>query len=138
MARDSNLKFVIAAAGISATANGAAIDTEGGFRADVRFFLGAITGAWAVKVQASIDNGTTYFDVCIFPALLPADSNDIIARPLYIPRPKKAENPTKVRLVYTETTSGKIIFSSALIEPMISVAVLDMDEDLSEGLAYLT
>lgn len=120
-----------------------AIDTEGGFRADIRLFLGTLAATAdtiRIKVQASRDGGSNYFDICEFPLIDGADDDLEIARSCYIPQPDPGVLVTKVRLNYydlSENATESFQIESAWIEPLLSLAPPAVDEELNSGLALL-
>jgi hypothetical protein len=142
MARDENL--ILAASGTPLTTSGSstAIDTEGGFFAIVRFIGGTITDAdetFDVDIEASIDGGSNYYPIGSLPQIVGADDDIRIARPVYIPQfPPASQTATKVRLTWVAGGTTPSWPVDVFIEPMTSLGVPQVDEDLSEGLAALT
>ncbi len=140
MARDTNLQLEDAAVHTT-TETTAAIDVEGGFRADVRLKMGVLsTGADTddIEVQASVDGGSNYFQIATFPQIVDTDDQIEIARSCYIPKPDAGELFTKVRLSHTVSAGGSFAVTWAFVEPLMSIAVQDIDEVLTSGLALLT
>lgn len=141
MVKDVNLRL---ANNVTLTATGqqTAVDTEGGFRADVRLTGGLITGTTPLfdyDVEASIDGGSTYFKIGSFPQLDGADDNIEIARSVYVPKPAAGQTVTKVRLQYTVAgTTPSHAGVTAYLEPMVSLAAPGTDVLLATGLAKLT
>lgn len=142
MPRDVNLKLADAATPITNTTALAAINTEGGFHADVRLFLGTVTDAdetMSLTVEVSKDGGSTYFHAAEFPGLVAADDNIEIARPCYIPRPAAGQTVTKVRLKARAVAGTTPSFPiTAYLEPHVSLAPPANDEALAVGVAHLT
>src|SRR3990170_8555844 len=100
MPRDVNLILRLASSPLGASGSSTAIDTEGGFRADVRFFGGTITDAdetFAVVIEASINGGSNYYPIGALPGIVAADDAIEIARCVYIPQPAAGYTATKVR-----------------------------------------
>lgn len=152
MARDVNLQLAAAASPITSTTALAAKDTEGGFYALVRLFFGTITDAdetMTLTVEASIDGGTDYFQIGVFPGFVAADDNLEIARPVYVPRPQgppdtgAVQTVTKVRLKASAIAGTTPSFPiNAYLEPLVSLAPPGGDDNRSEtlnrGVACLT
>lgn len=141
MARDINLRLANAA-DLTATGQQTAVDTEGGFFAIARLNNALITGTTPLfdfDIEASIDGGSTYFKIGSFPQLDGADDNIEIARPVYIPRPASGQTITKVRLQYTVSGTTPVCNDTTVyLEPMVSLGVPAVDEQLASGLAKLT
>ena len=131
MVRDVNLKLLDAATPITTSTNQTAKDTEGGFRADVRLYIGTITDAdetLALHLDASTDGGSTYFQIASFPGIVATDDGLEIARAAYVPYPDPGQTVTKVRTrsVVAGTTPSFPI--TAYLEPLVSLAVPATDE----------
>jgi len=141
MVKDVNLRLANAA-DITATGQQTAVDTEGGFRADVSLQTAAITGTTPTarfQVEASIDGCSTYFHIGEFPLLDGADDDIRIMRSVYVPKPASGQTVTKVRLAYIITGTTPVYNDvTAYLEPMLSLAAKETDVDLAEGLAKLT
>lgn len=110
---DANLFLRDNSAAVTTTSNTTAIDVEGGSIGEVVVMMQTVTGTTptvSAKVQASVDGGSTYFDLITLPTL---DTNDglinapttakPVARLVYIPRPTGTNRLTKVRLAFTVT-----------------------------------
>ena len=149
MVRDVNLKLADAATPITTTTALTAKDTEGGYRADVRLFLGTITDAdetMTLTVEISTDGGSTYFQAAVFPGLVATDDALEIARPVYVPVPDPTQTVTKVRLKASAIAGTTPSFPvTAFLEPLVSIAVPAGDEtgvamgtNARRGLACLT
>lgn len=144
MVRDVNLAFIDAATAMAGVgAKGSVIDTEGGFFAMVRMFLGTCTGTTVVcdvQIEASIDGGSNYYHIGQFPKIDQGDDDVEIARVVYVPKPTLASSTvTKVRL-YTRTSSGSspvVPCNSAFLEPLISLGAPAADVDLGVGVEEL-
>lgn len=142
MPRDLRLRLVDDDT-ITNEATGTAVDTEGGFFALVRLFLGTMAAAadtMRVVVQASVDGGGNYYSIGEFPLLDGADDNKEIARPVYVPQPNSGQTVTKVRLNYfdlSENATESFQIKSAWLEPLLSLAPPALDEKMSVGVALL-
>ena len=143
MPRDVNLALIIASTDMAGTGDkGSEKDTEGGFWAMVRMFMGTITGTTVVcdvQILCSIDGGTTDFHIGQFPKIDEADDSIEIARVVYIPQPASGQTVTKVKL-NTRTSSGTspvVPCLLAYIEPLVSLGVPAVDEGLDSGVAKL-
>ncbi len=141
--RDVNLALISGATAMPGVgAKGSVVDTEGGFRADVRMFLGTCTGTTVVcdvQIEASIDGGSNYYHIGQFPKLDESDSDVEIARSVYVPKPASDQTYTKVRL-YTRTSSGSspvVPCNAAYLEPLLSLAPQGVDMSLGVGLEEL-
>ncbi len=139
MVRDVNLTLISGATAMAGTGvKGSVIDTEGGFYALVRMFLGTCSGtpAVSVAVQASIDGGSNYFHIGQFP-ILDGDDDDIeIARPVWIPKPTLGSSTvTKVRLNTVVSSGGSPVVgcNAAYLEPLVSLACPGTDYELGNG-----
>lgn len=143
MARDVNLQFVTASTDFAGTGDkGSEKDCEGGFYAMVRLFLGTITGTTVVcdiQVLCSIDGGTTDFHIGQFPTIDEADDDIEIARLVYVPKPDSSNTVTKVKL-NTRVSSGTspvVPVLLAFLEPLVSLAIPGVDEQLTIGVEKL-
>ena len=144
MVRDVNLALITAATRMDGVgAKGNVVDTEGGFFAIVRMFLGTCAGTTVVcdvQIEASIDGGSNYYHIGQFPKLDEGDDDVEIARVVYVPKPTLASSTvTKVRL-YTRTSSGSganIPCNDAFVEPLVSLAAPAVDMDLGVGVEEL-
>lgn len=141
--RDVNLVLIAGATPMAGTGvKGSVVNTEGGFRADVRMFLGTCSGSSVlveVKVEASIDGGSNYYHIGQFP-VFDADDDDVeIARPVYIPKPDSDNTVTKVRLntVSSAGSSPVVPCNKAFLEPLLSLAPQGVDMGLGVGLEEL-
>lgn len=145
MVRDVNLALITGATAMAGTgAKGSVVDTEGGFFAIVRMFLGTCTGTTvvvSVAVQASIDGGSNYYHIGQFPILDQGDDDLEIARVVYIPKPTLSSTvtTTKVRLntVVSSGSSPVVPCNDAFIEPLVSLAAPAVDVDLGIGVEEL-
>ncbi len=141
--RDVNLVLISGATAMAGTgAKGSVVNTEGGFRADVRMLLGTCTGTTvvvSVAIQASIDGGSNYYHIGQFPILDQGDDDIEIARSVYIPKPESDQAYTKVRLntVVSSGSSPVVPCDFACIEPLISLAPPAVDVGLTQGLEKL-
>lgn len=142
MARDVNLKLADSGTPITTTTALAAKDTEGGFWAVVRLFIGTITDAnetMNLTVEASIDGGSNYFHIGEFPQIVATDDNLEIARPVYVPQPASGQTVTKVRLKARDVAGTTPSFpTTAFLEPLVSLGAPAVDEELAVGVASLT
>lgn len=142
MARDVDLKLADDGTPIDSTTALAAINTEGGFPAMVRAFLGTVTDAdetMNLTVEASIDGGSNYFHIGEFPGFVAGDDDIEIARLVYVPRPASGQTVTKVRLKARAVAGTTPSFPiTAYLEPLVSLAPPAVDEALAEGIALLT
>jgi len=143
MARDTNLELVATTVTVTATGDiGDEKDTEGGFWAMIRMFLGTVTGTTVVldvAVLCSIDGGATDFNIGQFPTIDEADDDIEIARAVYIPKPASGQSFTKVKInarVVTGT-SPSIPIDRAFIEPLVSLGIPGVDEQLTVGVELL-
>lgn len=143
MARDTNLELVATTVTVTATGDiGDEKDTEGGFFAMVRLFLGTVTGAAVVldvAVLCSIDGGATDFNIGQFPTIDEADDDIEIARVVYIPKPDSSNTITKVKInarVVTGTAPS-IPIKRAFIEPLVSLGAPGVDQQLTVGVELL-
>ena len=143
MARDINLELVAAPEDIAGTGDkGVEKDTEGGFFAMIRCFYGAITGSTVVndlQVLCSIDGGSTDFHIGQFPTVDESDDDIEIARVVYIPKPASGQTVTKVKL-NVRTSSGTtpvVNLKRAFIEPLVSLGIPGVDEQLTVGVEKL-
>lgn len=140
MARDALLKLYDGATSGTSEILTPPVDTEGGFRADVVMFIGAVTGTsptLTARVQASID-GTSYSDIAQFPTMTGANSqNTKISRSVYIPHPAAGQAATKVRLSLTPGGTAPVWNLRVFVEPLVSIAVEATDSERREGLARL-
>jgi len=134
MARDKNLVF--RATTETKTASGiigAAVQCTGGFYALARIKFGVLgTGSsptYDVTIEASLDGGTTYYNIGRFPRVGATEDNMEIARPVWVPRPDPAKTTVAlgkdivwVRLYGTVggTVSDEILW--AVLEPLVSLA----------------
>lgn len=136
--RDVNLVLREAADPLVATGAGDAVDTEGGFRADVRCFGGTLSSAQThdLVVQASVDGGSNYYSIGAFPQIDNADDDIVIARSVTIPKPNSSNTVTKVR-IYDTVTGTPSWPVDIFLEPLLSLAIPANDNDLTEGLAKL-
>lgn len=140
MARDASLQLEEKATPITTSGNGTAINTEGGFYANIRIFGGTITDAdetFDIHVDASVD-GTNYYPICTFPQIVAADDGIEIARPCYIPRPDAGVQYTKVRRRHVAAGTTPSNALDMFIEPLESLAPPANDEVLGVGVALLT
>ena len=141
MVRDVNLKMRDSGTPLGASGSSAAIDTEGGFYAAFRFTGGTITDAdetFAVVIEASIDGGSNYFPIAALPGIVAADDAIEIARVGYIPRPASGQTVTKVRLTWVAAGTTPSWPVNVYCEPLVSLGVPAVDEQLAVGLAKLT
>ncbi len=145
MVRDVNLALITGATAMQGVAaKGSVVDTEGGFYANVRMFLGTCSGTSAlvaVKIEASIDGGSNYFHIGEFPVFDEDDDDVEIARPVYIPKPTISSTNivTKVRL-YTVSSAGSspvVPCNDAFIEPLISLGAPAGDIEAGVGVEEL-
>jgi len=143
VARDTNLELVASSTDFAGTGDkGTEKDTEGGFWAMIRLFLGTITGTTVVndiQVLCSIDGGTTDFHIGQFPTIDEADDDIEIARAVYIPKPDSSNTVTKVKL-NTRVSSGTspvVPVLRAFIEPLVSLGIPGVDEQLTVGVEKL-
>ncbi|KKK90013.1 hypothetical protein LCGC14_2727330 [marine sediment metagenome] len=148
MARDVNLRLIPTTAGGAAVDlegvadNGSEIDTEGGFFAIVRLWLGTVTGSTVVcdvEILCSIDGGSTDFHIGQFPTIDEADDDIELARVVYIPKPASGQTVTKVKL-HTRTSSGTtpvVPCNAAYIEPLVSLGIPGVDAELTVGVEKL-
>ncbi|KKM96119.1 hypothetical protein LCGC14_1181390 [marine sediment metagenome] len=143
MARDLNLELVATSTDFAGTGDkGVEKDTEGGFWAMIRLFLGTVTGTTVVcdiQVLCSIDGGSTDFHIGQFPTIDEADDDIEIARVVYIPKPDSSNTVTKVKL-NTRTSSGStpvVPVLRAFIEPLVSLGIPGVDEQLTVGVEKL-
>ena len=143
MARDTNLELVATSTDFAGTGDkGVEKDTEGGFWAMIRLFLGTITGSIVVndiQVLCSIDGGATDFHIGQFPTIDEADDDIEIARVVYIPKPASGQSFTKVKL-NTRVSSGTapvVPVLRAFIEPLVSLGIPGVDEQLTVGVELL-
>ena len=143
MARDTNLELVASSVDFAGTGDkGAEKDTEGGFWAMIRLFLGTVTGSSVlvdVRVLCSIDGGTTDFHIGQFPTFDEADDDIEIARAVYIPKPDSSNTVTKVKLntVASAGTTPVVPVLRAFIEPLVSLGIPGVDEQLTVGVEKL-
>lgn len=143
MVRDIDLQLIAASTEMAGTgAKGSVVDTEGGFWAMARMFLGTVTGTSVVvdvKVEASIDGGSNYFHIGQFPSIDEADDDVEIARPIYIPKPDSSNTVTKVRLntVASAGTTPVVPVNAAFVEPLVSLGIPGLDEQLTSGVEKL-
>lgn len=140
--RDVNLKLSDSGTPIVNTTALAAIDTEGGFYANISVQLNVVTDAdetMSLTVEASKDGGSNYFHICEFPGFVAADDNIHIARSCYIPRPASGQSVTKVRLKARAVAGTTPSFPiTSYIEPLLSLGPPAIDEVLAQGVANLT
>ena len=140
MARDTNLQLEAKATPVTATGNGTAKDTEGGFFAIVRIFGGTITDAnetFDLIVQASIDGGSTYRNIGAFPQIVATDDDVEVARPVYVPKPDSSNTVTKVRTDWTVAGTTPSNAMDVFLEPMVSLGIPGVDEQLTVGVEKL-
>ena len=146
MPHDVNLKLAAAGTPLTAVADQAAVETEGGFLAWVTFYLGTITDSnetVTVEIQASRDGAANYFPILSMEVFTNDDENKVIRRPCYVPRPAENQTKTYVRLACTAvagTTPSLPV--DVFLDPMLTLGVPDEDEnhDLAanrSGAAYL-
>jgi len=127
--------------GETVIANGSttAIDTVGGFLAWVALRMGTITGAGTtldVRVQATPDGGSNYYLLGKFQQLGPTDDDKFLRIPVYIPRPESGQTVTSVRLNFVVAGGApSYAIDRCDLEPMVSLAVNALDEELVEGAA---
>lgn len=142
MARDTNLQLASSKTHAAGTEYSDVVDTEGGFRADIEIQVGDITttsDTVDIKVQASIDGGSNYFDIASFPQLNDAQDEELyIARPCFIPKPASGQTVTKVRYEIVVSAGGTCEVDWAFVAPQTSVAPPDIDVTQAVGLAALT
>lgn len=143
MARDEDLAFITSAQAATSTGDiGDEIDTEGGFYAIVRMFLGTWTGSSAIvdiEVFCSIDGGSNDFHIGQFPKLDESDSDLEIARLVYIPVPESDQTVTKVKLS-VRVAGGTVTLApinAAYLEPLVSLGIPAVDLDLGIGVEEL-
>jgi hypothetical protein len=141
MARDTSL-VLDSGQTITVDANGTAVDTEGGYRADVRVFggtFGAATDTLVIVIEVSVNGGSNYYSVGEFPLLDGADDDIEIARSCYIPQPDSGQTVTKVRVRYdvTSNDSPSFVIDKVFLEPLTSLSPPALDEELSIGLVKL-
>lgn len=138
--RDVNLVLRESADPLTTTGAGDAVDTEGGFRADVRCVGGTLsaTQTHALVVQASIDGGSNYYDIGAFPSIDAADDDIDIARSVYIPKPTLSATVTTTKVRIYDTVTGTPSWPvDIFIEPLVSLAAPALDDELATGLAKL-
>lgn len=142
-ARDIALAFVTSATEFATTgAKGSVVQCEGGFRADVRLFLGTLTGSSAsvsIAVQTSVDEGSNYYHIGEFPILDEDDDDLEIARPVYVPKPTTAGTLTRVRLNVITAGGTVTLFpvNFAFLEPLVDISIPGGDMDRGVGLEEL-
>lgn len=142
-ARDIALAFVTSAVEFATTGDkGAVVQCEGGFRADVRLFLGTCTGSAAlvsIIVLASDDEGVTYYHIGQFPILTDHNSDMEIARPVCVPKPATAGTLTRVKLnvLIADGTVTLMPVNFAYLEPLLDVAFPARDLDGGVGVEEL-
>lgn len=139
--RDINLQL-LDGGDIVATGTSAVVDTEGGFFAVIRAWLGTCTGTTTTliaTIQASIDGGSNYYSIGVLPTLDDADDDIVVGRPVYIPKPTLSSTVTrtKVRISYAVTGTTPVFPITAYIEPLLSLAPQATDVSLAEGVAKL-
>lgn len=143
--KDVALKLVDASAPFTNTTATTPVLTEGGFRADVRAYLGTITDAdevMTLNVQAAIDGGSVWHNICTFPGFIATHDGLEIARSCYVPRPQAGQTHTRVRLQASSIAGTTPSFPiSAWLEPLVSLAVGGGEDQqlatLNRGLAAL-
>ncbi len=142
MAKDVNLQLEDAAVHAAGTEFSDVVDTEGGFRADIVCRIGDITtgsDTVDITIQCSIDGGSNYFGIGAFPQLNDAEDEELlISRPVFIPKPASGQIITKVRLEVVVSAGGSCDIDWAFVEPLTSLAPLDIDVTQAIGLAALT
>ena len=140
MPRDENLALERKATPVTATGQGTAVDTEGGFFCVVRIQGGTITDAdetFDLIVQASIDGGTNYRNIGAFPQIVAADDDVEVARPVYVPKPDSSNTVTKVRTDWTVAGTTPSNAMDVWLEPMLSLGIPGVDEQLTIGVEKL-
>lgn len=138
MAADVNL-ILDSGQTITGDTNGTPVTCEGGWLGWAKLKLGAMTGgtSLAVRIQFSIDEGANYYMAGKFQLLGGNDDNKYLAIPVYIPQPDTAGELVRVRVNYDDTGAGTWVITKCWLEPMLSLAVPALDEELQEGAAAL-
>lgn len=141
MVRDANLKMVASTDPFTTTTAKTAIDTEGGYRADVRLFVGTITDAdetLNLTVEASIDGGSNYRHIGEFPIIIATDDNVELARSVIVPKPASGQTVTKVRLKARAIAGTTPSFPiNAWLEPLLTEAIPALDSQQAIGTCKL-
>lgn len=115
------------------------IQIEGGALAWAVLQLGALAGGTSldVRIQQSVDLGANYYMAGKFQRLVPTDDNKLLKIPVYINRPTNPNNKTYVRVNYDDTGGGSWAIAKVYLDPMVSLAVNNMDEQGATGAAAL-
>jgi len=141
---DINLQLADAASPTTTTANGTAVNTEGGFYALVVFKFGdTITDAnetWDFLVQASINNGSNYYQIGAMRQIVDGDEDLVKSIVVYVPRftPSATYVNTKVRLAWTAAGTSPSVELDCWLVPLLSLAPPAIDEALKNGIAELS
>jgi hypothetical protein len=116
---DSNLQLRAPAA-VTTTGNTTAIDVEGGSFAQWQVRIGAASGTPSelLSLQVSKDGGSTYLTLITLPALDVNDANQVIARPVYLPKPTGANRLLKVREAITVSGGTPSITLESYLRPL--------------------
>src|SRR3990167_3791143 len=124
---------------IVADGNSDYIEVEGGGLVWVHMFWGAMSGGSTtcdVRVMVSPDAGTTYYMKGKFQQVGPSDDSKEDRIPVYIPEPETKGTKVRVRLNYDVAGSApSYAVTLCAIEPMTSLAVPAIDEQLEQGAA---
>ena len=139
MVRDENLRLENKATPITATGNGTAVTTEGGFFAIVRVQGGTITDAdevFDLIVQAQVD-GTNWRNIGVFPQIVATDDDVDVARPVFVPSPTGTEIITKVRTDWVVAGTTPSLAADVFLEPMVSLGAPGVDAQLGIGVEKL-
>lgn len=126
---------------VTADKNTDYIVCEGGFLAWAHMYWGVMSGGGTTldaRVMYSPDNGSNYYMAPggKFRQVGPTDDSKEDRIPVYIPRPTKAGDPVRVRLnLDVAGSSPSYAITTAMLEPMTSLAPPAIDEQLLTGVA---
>lgn len=129
--------------GQTVTADGSTdyIECEGGFLAWFHMYWGVMSGGSTTcdaYLMVSIDAGANYYMKGKVQQVGPSDDSKEDRVPVYIPQPATAGNKVRVRVKY-EVAGGSPSYAvtRAQLEPMTSLAVPAIDEQMQTGAASL-